>query len=500
MVRTSSTFRAFDRFALPGLLLALLGLLGCNDAPINTTLVVQEVWSSDQQPAPGPWPGWLGGGYSGRNRGEVSQELDETLQPHWKAPLAGMGNSSPVLVNDLILLTAEVEIPGEGGTGRHLAILAHDAHSGEERWRSLLGPGFGPTHDKAGYASATVAAMGDRGFAFFGQAGLVGFSLEDGQVLWQQEFPENQHEWGIVSSPLLFRNLVIQLVDGEQGGSFLAAYDQATGGLVWRVERQSVGCWTTPVLLEGEDGAFQVIVNGTGQKDGTAGWLIAYDPSDGKELWRARGTSDIPVPTALVWKDHVISASGGNGPLFSVRSDGRGDVTATHVRWKMPTGGSYVPSGLVMGDRLYLLMDHGRLVCRDAATGDLLGRQRLSGPYTASLVGAGGYLLGVCYGVDVAFLGVGYWLDVFGTFHLHYGVLATPAWAVDRLFLRTAQHLYCFGPSPLKETAKETAKEEERLEVSTVPAALAPRRQDLTEAESSARGVVDTFQVPEEIP
>jgi outer membrane protein assembly factor BamB len=493
-----SKYRALAASALASL---LLGLSSCHEAPVSTTLVVQEIWNSEQQTSPGPWPGWRGGVQHGQSPAEASRELDGNLHPYWKTSLPGAGNSSPVLVDDLILLTAETTPPGyeESSAGRHLAILAFDAHSGEERWRQVLGQGIGPTHDKAGYASATIAATGDRGFAFFGQAGLFGFSLEDGRLLWHHEYPENRHEWGIVSSPLLFRNLVIQLVDGEQGGSFLAAYEQATGRLVWRVERESVGCWTSPILLEGEKETYQLIVNGTGQKDGTTGWLIAYDPFQGKELWRARGTSDIPVPTALVWKNHVISASGGNGPLFSVRSDGQGDVTATHVRWKIPTGGAYVPSGLVMGDRLYLLMDHGKLVCRDAATGDLLGRQRLPGPFTASLVGAAGYLFAVSEAGDISILQKGEEMEVIRTIPLHERVLATPAIAGERLFLRTAQHLYCFGPA--------TRAGEDPLDaasVSTVPAAFTPgqleRQFELTEAESSAQQTVDSLRVPDEIP
>ena len=439
----------------------------------------------------------------------------------WKVALPGSGNSSPVLVGDLILLTAEEETASRPGHAQvDISIMAFDAQTGTARWNQSAGQGHGPTHSKAGYSSATIAASRDHGFAFFGEAGLVCFELESGTPLWRQEFSGNRHEWGIVSSPVLFRDMVIQLVDGEQGESFLAAFEQSTGTLVWKVARASHGCWTTPILLHEDlpnsgisDGAFssssgeptrsesreatpetnrrpQLIVNGTGHKDGTAGWVISYDPLTGDELWRARGTSDIPVPTALTWNDHIISASGGNGPVFAIRSDGHGDVTATHLLWKLPTGGPYVPSGLVMEDRLYLLMDGGALVCREAASGELISRQRLSGTYTASLVGAEDYIYAVNEAGDFHILESSPELRIVSSLSLHEQCLATPAIVDGHIYLRTAQHLYCLGTTSLARKDLDTPT---AVALPTRPATFLP------EASSSPKASTEFPSVSDEV-
>jgi outer membrane protein assembly factor BamB len=455
-------------------LLSLSGGSGCQESRSEPSIGGVLERDVHLESAAGPWSAWRGGQHQGYADLGRSITLDGPPRVRWKVALAGSGNSSPVVAGSTILLTAEVAPSDSDQSAPDLAIVALDAETGIERWFQVVGQALGPTHNKSGYASATIAASAERGFAFFGESGLICFDIATGHVLWRHEFPGNRHEWGIVSSPVLYGQAVIQLVDGEQGESFLAAFHQATGELVWRTVRESHGCWTSPLLMGTElprgpgelpteaggelavnqvsqvSARPQLIVNGTGHKDGSAGWLISYDPRTGEELWRAQGTSDIPVPTALVWNGLIISASGGNGPVFAIESDGQGDVTASHLRWKLPTGGPYVPTGLVVSDRLYLLTDGGALSCRDAATGDLFNRQRLGGTYTASLIGLPGYLLAVSEAGDLHILEEGEQLRLVASLSLHERCLATPAVVDGRLYLRTSAHLYCLGLAGLE--------------------------------------------------
>jgi outer membrane protein assembly factor BamB len=50
---------------------------------------------------------------------------------------------------------------------------------------------------------------------------------------------------------------------------------------------------------------------------------------------------------------------GGRAQLWAVRVDGQGDVTPTHVAWKLTTQIGFMPSPLLVGQELYLLSDNG---------------------------------------------------------------------------------------------------------------------------------------------
>jgi outer membrane protein assembly factor BamB len=70
--------------------------------------------------------------------------------------------------------------------------------------------------------------------------------------------------------------------------------------------------------------------------------------------------------------------------LLAIRADGKGDVTDTHVAWKLDKGAPLDPSPLLVGDELYLVSDQGVASCVDAKTGKVQWQERLGGAYSAS--------------------------------------------------------------------------------------------------------------------
>ena len=87
----------------------------------------------------------------------------------------------------------------------------------------------------------------------------------------------------------------------------------------------------------------------------------AYDPSNGKEIWRvsyADGFSNVPRP--VFGHGLVYIATGFQEPsLLAVRADGSGDVTKTHIAWTLRRGAPLTPSPLLVGDELYIVNDGG---------------------------------------------------------------------------------------------------------------------------------------------
>ena len=255
------------------------------------------------------------------------------------------------------------------------------------------------------------------------------------------------HEWGHASSPILAGDLLIQLADGSHG-SLLVAYHRYSGEVCWSTARESTGSWTTPVLVKAEVGGqarWELVVNGTGSANGSPGFVIAYDPNTGEELWRVRGTTDIPCPTAIIGGGLVVSTSGANGPILAIRPGGDGDVTESHVAWRQPWGGAYVPTGIIEAGRLYLISDGGVLRCLDLAHGRAIWEERLHDSCSASLVAGDGKLFALSERGDVHVFKIGDERQLLAVNSLRERCLATPAITQGELFVRTERRLYCFA-------------------------------------------------------
>ena len=191
---------------------------------------------------------------------------------------------------------------------------------------------------------------------------------------------------------------------------------------------------------------------------------MAYDPHSGGEFWRVRGTTDVVCPTPVVSNGLVISSSGRNGPVMAIRTGGSGDVTSSHVVWKHGRGGPYVPSGVSVDNRLYLIRDEGALDCYDVASGKRLWQERLRGSFTASLVAGDGKLYATSEQGRVYVIAVSEQFKLLATNRLDERCLATPAIAGGELFVRTQSRLYCIAlPQKLEVAAGSVGSVEQSL-------------------------------------
>ncbi len=426
---------------------------GCNSKPPRPTAPPPaSALAADPDEDPPEqlyWPGWRGLNTSGiaKGREKLLAQWNLATDVRWKTPLPGRGNSSPVICGNHVLLTAAL---GEEA-GSQLVVLSLDRRDGGLRWQTVVGKARGGTHAKNGFASASCVTDGKQVFASFGSAGLFAFDLATGQEQWRAELGELEHEWGGASSPVLWEGLVIQLADAATGSS-IAAFDKATGERRWRTERESYGSWSTPVLVDATDAAGmprqEFVVNGTGTKENGGGWVIAYDPAGGRELWRAQGTTEVVCPSAIVGggqNSEVISNSGRNGPVFSIRPGGRGDVTKSNVNWQLPRGGAYVPTGIQYRHELFLLADGGVISCLDLRTGETEWRDRLQGNFTASLVAGDDKIFAANEAGTVYVVDAGETFNLLATNELDDKILATPAIARGQIFVRTETTMYCVG-------------------------------------------------------
>lgn len=421
------------------------------------------------------WPQWRGPsslGISAENG--LPQRWSAAENVAWKAKLAGSGASSPVVTGGLVVVTSQIGsyrasssgdpllarddqslaareqaistppmASGNRGGELFLAVEAFRASDGRRLWEyRIRAAGELPKlHEKHNLATPTPVSDGERIYAWFGNGQLVALDVQ-GRELWRhhlgQEYGSFLTPWGHGSSPVLYKDLLILLCD-HQPVSYLLAIDKRTGERRWKVDQKGDRVsHSTPVVVPGPQGD-ELIVNSSAR-------IEAYAPATGNLLWHAGGERQTPIPSA-VFHDGAIYLSRGyrNSDVLAIRAGGRGDVTATHVQWRIPNGASYVPSILHYQGLIYMINEVGVVTCAEAATGERLWRSRLDGIFFGSPVGGDGKVYLVSETGETFVLRAGRRVEVLARNQLDERFLASPAISGGRIFLRGDSTLFAVG-------------------------------------------------------
>jgi outer membrane protein assembly factor BamB len=176
----------------------------------------------------------------------------------------------------------------------------------------------------------------------------------------------------------------------------------------------------------------------------TSGAVIAYNPADGKEIWRVRypeGYSVVPRP---VFGDGLVFVSSAfDRPIvYAIRPDGKGDVTDTHIVWSINKGAPNTPSPLLAGDEIYFISDGGVMTCADARTGKIHWQERIGGNYSASPVFADGKIYVQSEEGVGTVLRPAKTFEVLAKNDLKERTLASYAIDEGVIYVRTAKHLF----------------------------------------------------------
>ena len=124
------------------------------------------------------------------------------------------------------------------------------------------------------------------------------------------------------------------------------------------------------------------------------------------------------------------------------------DVTRTHVAWQQTKGVASIASPLFYQGRVYAVQDGGRLSCWNAKTGATLYEQERLGPegaYYASPIAANGHVYLTSARGTVTTVRASDSLEVIARNELGETVMSTPAIADNKLYVRSAKHLWAFG-------------------------------------------------------
>ncbi|MBM3778580.1 MAG: serine/threonine protein kinase [Acidimicrobiia bacterium] len=420
---------------LPALVTCLLLLAGATAARRSDTAgtTVRMVESAGEGAK--YWPRWRGPSGQGLATGAYPDRWSPDGPFRWKVRVPGRGNSSPIVWGDRLFLTTAHD------NGQRLALLCYRRSDGALLWELPVPRQTREgAHYKNGYASGTPVADGTRVYASFGGEGIVAADFS-GREVWRQRFGAIGNFHGAAGSPVLHDGRVMVFHDGD-AQAFVAALDAATGTVLWKTPRsESVG-WGTPIVVRAGS-RDELIVSGQHR-------VYAYDPATGRELWRVNGNTWEVVPTPVVAHNLVFASSGRAGPTLAIRPGGSGDITRTHVAWSTPRGSPFVPSGIVVGDVLYLVNDMQSIVTAfEARTGALLFQNRLGQArregFTASPVAAGGRVFFTNDEGETFVLRAGRAFDLLHVNQIGEDVLASPALVDGVWYVRTASSLVAIG-------------------------------------------------------
>jgi hypothetical protein len=395
------------------------------------------------------WPQFRGPGGSARSQDKAPVAWGPDKNMLWKEKLPGPGSSSPVILGDRVFLTCHTGYGLDAQSGEEmerlrLHVLCLHRDTGKVLWQKEVQPELPEEpYEKRmfnhGYASSTPAADRERVYVFFGRSGVLAFDHE-GKQLWRASVGSKTHGWGSGASPVLHGGLVI--VNASVESESIVAFDRKTGKEAWRAPgiREA---WNTPLLVDVAGGSRELVV-------GMVERILGLDPGTGKELWRCEGIRYYMCPSAVA-HDGVLYISGGRErTTMAIRAGGRGDVTKTHLLWKVKKG-SNVSSPIIHDGHLYLANDAGAIaLCLDAKTGETRHEERLPriGEVFASPVLADGkiYYTGR-HGGETVVVAAKPEFEVLATNALGEKSRsnASPAIAGGRIFIRTDDSVYCLG-------------------------------------------------------
>jgi outer membrane protein assembly factor BamB len=173
---------------------------------------------------------------------------------------------------------------------------------------------------------------------------------------------------------------------------------------------------------------------------------MSLNPGDGSELWRVRfkGYSVVPRPVYAEGLLYVTTCYD-KSTLIAIRPDGKGDVTTSHVAWKVEKNVPNNPGVVVVDGLLYMVSDTGIASCLDAKTGSAVWSERVTDKYTSAILHVPGRVYLQSEDGTGTALKTGRTFETIAINKLGERTLASYAVIGSDLLIRTDKHLYRIG-------------------------------------------------------
>ena len=369
---------------------------------------------------------------------------------NWKVELPGSGHSSPVLWGERIFLTST------GDKSGGISVVCLSAKDGRLLWKRDFPLTPFSRHPFNSYASSTPAVDAERVYVVWNEPEHYFLAALDhaGKSVWQRDFGPFVSQHGCGVSPIVCDDKVVlgnfqddpKFANGgtRNGESSIIAVSARTGKTLWQTPRRStVVAYSSPCLYEPKAGKRALIFNS--QSHG----ICALDPDNGKVLWEYDEAFDKrSVSSPLIAGDLILGSCGSGGGGNFVTAIRAGDAATGRkpaLAYQIKKSAPYVPTGIVMGDLIWLWSDGGIVTCLHAPTGEVRYQERVGGDYFGSPVWVEGRLFCVSTTGELVVLEASDQFNVLHRYALNELCHSTPAVALDHMFIRTEKHLWSFG-------------------------------------------------------
>jgi outer membrane protein assembly factor BamB len=369
---------------------------------------------------------------------------------HWKTELPGTGHSSPVLWGDRVFLTCT------GDKAGGLSALCLSAEDGQILWRHDFPLTPFTRHPYNSFASSTPTVDAERVYVVWNEPEhyFLAALNHTGEIVWQRDFGPFVSQHGCGTSPILYQDKLVlgnfqddqKFVPGStrSGESFVVAVDTKTGRTLWRTPRRSaVVAYSTPCIFQDKNGRPALIFNSQ------AHGISAMNPDDGKVLWEYDQAFDKRSVSSPLLAGNLILGSCGSGGggnfVTAIRPGEAASGRPPELAYRIKKSAPYVPTGIVMGNLVWLWSDGGFVTCLDGPTGAIHYQERVGGNFFGSPVWVNGRLFCVSTTGELVVVEAGDQFRVLDRYELNELCHSTPAVALGRLFIHTEKHLWSLG-------------------------------------------------------
>ena len=330
---------------------------------------------------------------------------------------------------------------------------------GKELWRAPMGP-FGGIQGMAVspiYAEGNVIMQIDTPEVAY----IVAYDARTGKQAWRTERPIGF--LGSYSTPSIYRPAKGPAQIVVAGSVELTGYQAKTGERIWWARGVTYGPANLPLVagdavytLEPAGDAappFKGIADQFDKdKNGTIELSEISGDSANVHIWRRILRSidaNVGDNNGAVSEAEFLKAfdAGPSGGFVQTRLGGKGDVSKTHVGWRYTKGLPYVTAPVLYDGLLYVVRNGGILAVFRPNDGSLVREERLKdalGEYYANPVAGDGKIYFISKEGKVTVIRAGEKWETLSSGSLDEQVIATPAIAGGRIFVRTDQALYCF--------------------------------------------------------
>jgi outer membrane protein assembly factor BamB len=346
----------------------------------------------------------------------------------WKTDNPRQGYNSPVIN------AGRVYLSGADAEAREL--YCYDLATGKQLWKlAATGIAGSPaqmpeTTPDTGLAASTVATNGRQVCAIFATGDII-CADTSGKRLWAKNLGVPDNHYGYASSLLIYGGSVIVQYDNQSSPRILAL-DLASGAERWSIARKDKIAWSSPILARIGD-SYRLVVTGNPA-------ITAFNPADGKQLWRVDCLSG-EVGSSPCSANGIVYGANEYAKLVAING------TDGSTLWEASDYLPEVSSPVATATSVYLATSYGVVASYDAKTGALRKAHELTAEFYSSPVIVDGKVYLFSNDGKAFIFAANDDLTLLQTLETGERTFATPAFTDGCMVVRTEKSIYCVRKS-----------------------------------------------------